>query len=76
MWDGGFLDPPHAGNVFPVRRVLEVARTRQLVAFLSLFARALTVTLTGDHRVAAAFAPDATGGHHQVDGGDAVLDAL
>ena len=76
MRDGGFLDAPHAGDVFPVRRVLEVARARQLIAFLSLLARALAVALAGDHRVAAAFAPDAARGHHQVDGGHAVLDAL
>jgi hypothetical protein len=59
-----------------MRWVLEVARTRQLIAFLSLFARALAVALTGDHGVAAAFAPDAARGHHQVDGGHAVLDAF
>ena len=48
----------------------------QLIALLALLARALAVALAGDHGVAAAFAPDAAGGHHQVDGGHAVLDAL
>ena len=48
----------------------------QLVALLALLARALAVALAGDHRVAAAFAADAAGGEHQVDGGHAVLDAL
>ena len=68
---------PHTPAMyFAMRRVLEVARARQLIAFLSLLARALAVALAGDHRVAAAFAPDAAGGHHQVDGGHAVLDAL
>ena len=39
----------------------------QLIALLPLFPRALAVALPGDHRVAAAFAPDPAGGHHQVD---------
>ena len=37
--DRRFLDAPDAGDVLAVRRVLEVARAGQLIAFLALLAR-------------------------------------
>ena len=57
-------------------RVRDVARARQLIAFLSLLARALAVALAGDHGVAAAFTADSPAGDYQVDGGNAVVHAF
>ena len=59
MRDGRLLDAPHVGDVLAVGRTLDIASAWQLIAFLALFAGALTVALPGDHRVAAAFPPDA-----------------
>ena len=65
--DRRLLDAPDTGDVLAVRRVLEIPGAGKLIAFLTLLACALTVALAGDHGVAAAFAPDAAGGHDQVD---------
>ncbi len=54
----------------------DVAAAGKLIALLSLLARALAVSLAGDHGIAAAFAADAPAGHDQVDRGDAVIHAL
>ena len=57
-------------------RVRNVARAGQLIALLSLLARALPVALAGDHGVAAAFTANAPAGDDQVDGGNAVVHAF
>ena len=56
--------------------LFDVAASGKLIALLTLLARALAVALAGDHGIAAALAADASAGHHQVDGGDAVVHAL
>src|SRR5262245_65857060 len=57
-------------------RIPDVARARQLITLLSLFAPTLSVALPGDHGVATAFPPDTAGGDHQIDSGHAVLYTL
>ena len=74
--DRFFRHAPHAGDVLAVLGIRDIASTGQLIALLSLLARALAVALAGDHRVAAAFAADTSAGDHQVDGRDAVIHAL
>src|SRR5262245_34049452 len=59
-----------------MRRILDVARARQLVAALSVFPPALAVSLTGDCPVAGSRLPDASGCEHEVDVRETVLDAL
>src|SRR3954471_12152117 len=76
MRNGRFLDAPDAGDVLAMGRILEIARPGQLIALLTLLARALAVALPRDHRVAAALAADASGGDDEVDRRHAVLDAL
>src|SRR5262249_47530998 len=49
---------PHAGDVCPVVRISQVARPRELVAFLAVLATALPVALARDGRIAAAPAAD------------------
>src|ERR1700730_8414316 len=76
VWNRLFRDSPDACNVFPVLRVLDISRAGQLVALLPLLAASLAISLPGDHGVATTLAPDAAGGHDQVERGQAVLDSL
>src|SRR6516164_1942032 len=71
-----FRHAPHTGDVLAMLRIGNVAVSGQLVALLPLLASALAVALAGDHGVAAAFTADATAGDDEVNGGDAILDAL
>jgi hypothetical protein len=54
----------------------ELSLARKLIAFLSVLAPTLAVALAGDHRRAAAFAPDMAGGEHDIDHGKTVFHAL
>ena len=72
----GFGDAPEVRDEFAMFRILDVARARQLIAALAVFASALTVALAGDGSVAAAGLADASGCQHEIDVGETVLDAL
>src|SRR5262245_49875420 len=54
------IDTPNARNVGPVFRVADIARSGQLVAFLSMLSATLAVGLAGDRCVAASFASNSS----------------
>src|SRR5438093_13288315 len=70
------LDAPNRGDVLAMLCVTDVAHARKLVTLLAVFTSALTITLTGDRCVAAAFAADASRGQHNVDRAQHVLYAV
>ena len=67
---------PHLGDMLARRRIVDRSLAGQLVALLAVLAAALPVALAGDHRGAAAFPPDVSGGQRDVDHGQTVLHAL
>ena len=71
-----FVNAPHLADVFAMLGILDVAVARKLVALVAVFASALAVTLTGDGGVAAVRFADASGGEHEIDAGQHVLDAF
>ena len=57
-------------------RILDVSRSRQLIAALSVFPAALPVPLAGDRSITAAGFPDTARGQYKVDVGEDVLDSF
>ena len=70
------LDTPDTGDVLTGGGIMDGSRTRQLIAFLAVFAASLAVALAGDHGAAAAFAPQFAGGEREVDESQYILNTL
>ncbi len=60
------LDAPHLRHVPPRLWIRDRPLPRQLIAFLSVLAAALTVALSGNHHAARALAADIAGGRHRL----------
>src|ERR1041384_578857 len=69
-------DPPHLRYMRPSRRIVDLASSGKLIAFLAMLATTLTVALAGNHRATAAFSPDLSRSQRQVDERQHVLNAL
>src|SRR4029079_18879272 len=67
------LYSPDAGDVPAVLWIADVAPAGQLIAFLPVFASALSVCLAGDRAVAALGFPEATACEHEVYGAERIL---
>ena len=70
------VDAPYAGDMCAVLRVGEIASAWKLIAFLAVFASALSVRLAGDGRIATVFAANATRCQHDVDRAQNILNAM
>src|SRR5581483_12138752 len=70
------MDSPHLRYVPPRLGVLERTLAGKLIAFLSVLAAALAVTLPRDHGASGALAADIAGGKAEVDQSLAVLNSL
>src|SRR5690606_21133179 len=57
---------PYAGDVFPVFGVGNIAVAGELVAFVSVFASALSVALSGDGTIATIGFSYSSGSQHQI----------
>src|SRR6185369_15731499 len=66
---------PALGNDGAMLRILDVARSRQLIAALAVLAPALPVSLPGDGCISATGLADFAGSQHEVDARQHVVNA-
>ena len=76
LWNRFLRHAPDTGNVLAVLRICRCHGCPAAGRISALLAATLAVSLAGNHRVTAAFAPDPPSRHDQVDRRHAVLHAF